>query len=972
MKKEHRKNSILVVDDEINDITAITNILKPDYTVYAATDGPSAVEAAQKHIPDLILLDVIMPNMDGYAVIAALKNSEKTRDIPIILVTGLSSVEDMEKGLAFEIVDYIIKPFSPAMVKLKVKNQIKLTEQLRSNEYDIMKYKLANDALKIALWDLDIQSEDKNPLNPDNKWTWSQEFRDVLGFSDENDFPNTAEVLVGQIHPEDGERVVTAFTNHIMDYTGKTPYDIEYRLKKKNGEYRLFHAFGTAQRDCTGAPFRASGAIMDITEKKQAAEEAKRMSTRIEAIINNLPGMAYQCLYNPPEYTVTFISKGSKEFMGYEPEELIGKPSKYMSMMHPDDIDGIIKKMEETLLVGLPYEHSNRALMPDGTMKWIWERSCILEWNPDGSPAVLEGYMLDVTDKWKLYEAEAANRAKDEFLAKMSHEIRTPMNSIMGFAELALDSESMTETNNYLAKISDSAKWLLRIINDILDISKIEAGKMELEGVPFNLHDVFSRCQSVILPEIKEKGLDLSVYVEPSVGKKLVGDPLRLYKVLMNLLTNAVKFTNTGTVKFSSTIKKMDENTATLYFEVKDTGIGMTPEQIKKIFDPFTQADSSTTRDYGGTGLGLAIAQNIVELMNGELMVESTLGVGSVFSFELTFDTIDAPDDASERKEFSILKKPNFDGLVLICDDNSLNQQVICAHLARVGLQTMTAENGKIGVEMVKKRMNNNEEPFDLILMDMFMPVMDGMEAAAKIMALKTGTPIVAMTANVMVSDVEKYKKHGIPDCLGKPFTTQELWHVLLKYFKPISSEAIGAANGYDDEEQRKMMRLNFYKNNQNVHAEIAEAVAAGDTKLAHRLAHSLKGNAGMLGKIDLKNAALEIEMLLRDGAASIWDNKMNVLKTELALVLEEFKELIDEETAKREVPQEMNTKQTLALFEKLMPMLENINPECIDLLDSVRSISGTEELVRQMKNYDFKSAAQTLVKLKNKIGEKP
>jgi HPt (histidine-containing phosphotransfer) domain-containing protein len=220
-----------------------------------------------------------------------------------------------------------------------------------------------------------------------------------------------------------------------------------------------------------------------------------------------------------------------------------------------------------------------------------------------------------------------------------------------------------------------------------------------------------------------------------------------------------------------------------------------------------------------------------------------------------------------------------------------------------------------------------------------------------------------------MVSEVEKYKKHGMPDCLGKPFTTQELWHVLLKYFTPISSEPINDVNEYDsNEEQQKIMRLNFYKNYQNVHAEIAEAFAAGDTKRAHRLAHTLKGNAGMLGKINLKNAALEVEALLRDGVASIWENKMNALKTELTLVLEEFKPLI--ESAKQEKSLIMSTEQTLALFEKLEPMLEKINPKCIDLLDEVRAVSGAEELVRQMENYDFKGAAKTLVELKKKIGE--
>ncbi|MDR2964744.1 MAG: Hpt domain-containing protein, partial [Treponema sp.] len=254
--------------------------------------------------------------------------------------------------------------------------------------------------------------------------------------------------------------------------------------------------------------------------------------------------------------------------------------------------------------------------------------------------------------------------------------------------------------------------------------------------------------------------------------------------------------------------------------------------------------------------------------------------------------------------------------------------------------------------------------------MDMFMPVMDGMEAASKIMAMNTGTPIVAMTANVMVSELEKYKKNGIPDCLGKPFTSQELWRILLNYFVPTSKTPItGGIDEYDDNaEQQKMLRLNFYKNNQTVHKEIAEAVAAGDIKLAHRLAHTLKGSAGLLGKAGLKNAASEVEALLRDGVDSIWDNKMNILKTELTLVLEEFKLLADE-AAQDKLPA-LNAEQTLALFEKLKPMLENSNPECVDLLGTLRAVPGTEVLAQQIENFNFDTAVKTLEELRKKQEE--
>jgi signal transduction histidine kinase/CheY-like chemotaxis protein len=488
--------------------------------------------------------------------------------------------------------------------------------------------------------------------------------------------------------------------------------------------------------------------------------------------------------------------------------------------------------------------------------------------------------------------AEALSDSKSKFLATMSHEIRTPMNSILGFSELALDDETTPKVREYLSKIKINSEWLLHIINDILDISKVESGKMEMENIPFDVHELFSSCRTLIMPKAVEKNIMLHFYVEPSLGKKPLGDPTRLRQVLVNLLSNAIKFTNTGMVKLNAVLRAVDDKTITMYFEVKDSGIGMTSEQVSKIFDPFTQAETEITRKYGGTGLGLAITKDIVETMGGKLAVESTPGIGSKFSFELTFDTIDADGDRLfvEKIVMNELDKPAFEGEVLLCEDNPMNQQVVYEHLARVGLKTVIAENGKIGFDMIKSRLDNNEKQFDLIFMDMHMPVMDGLEASAKIMELNTNIPIVAMTANIMFNDREIYKKNGMIECVGKPFTSQELWRCLMKYFTPLS-QGINEKNtqiAASMEFQKKLQGL-FVKNNLNKCQEIIDALEVDDVILAHRHAHLLKGDSGQVGKIILQKAAANVENSLKNGKKMVTAEQLNILKLELDLVVNEF-----------------------------------------------------------------------------------
>ncbi|MCL2196938.1 MAG: ATP-binding protein [Treponema sp.] len=383
--------------------------------------------------------------------------------------------------------------------------------------------------------------------------------------------------------------------------------------------------------------------------------------------------------------------------------------------------------------------------------------------------------------------AESMSELKSKFIATISHEIRTPMSNIVGFSELAITEENNYKVKDFLNKIKNNAEWLMQIINDILDISQAEYGNLALENIPFDMHDLLSSCRALLMPKAEEKGLTLYFYVEPSIGKKPLGDPARLRQVLVNLLSNAIKFTNTGMIKLHAVVREMNERNITMRFEVKDSGIGMSPEQVNRIFDPYAPDEIGKTHRFGGTGLGLAITKNLVEMMGGKLHVDSALGIGSKFSFEITFDTIDVQDDDLMREKivFNELEKPDFDAEVLLCEDNYMNQQVISEHLKRVGIRTVVAENGKVGLDFIKKRIEKNQKQFDLIFMDMHMPVMDGLETSMHITNLHLGIPIVAMTANVIYNDKDIYKKNGMNDCVGKPFTSQELWRCLMKYLTP-------------------------------------------------------------------------------------------------------------------------------------------------------------------------------------------
>jgi len=574
-------------------------------------------------------------------------------------------------------------------------------------------------------------------------------------------------------------------------------------------------------------------------------------------------------------------------------------------------------------------------------------------------------------------EAEASNKAKSIFLANMSHEIRTPMNSIIGFSELAKGDVITPQTQERLDHIIDNSKWLLQIINDILDISKVESGRMDLEHVPFDLGEILEHCQSIITPKALEKNIHLQFYTEPFIGKKLLGDPTRLRQVIVNILSNAIKFTHIGTVKVSATVTEMTDTDCTVLFDIRDSGIGMTPEQMEKIFKPFAQADSSTTRKYGGTGLGLPITKNIIELMGGNLEVESIPGLGSKFDFKLKFDTVEADDDTGlQMYSVGDIEKPMFssDTAILVCEDNRMNQRVIEEHLKRIGVQVVIVENGKKGLEEVKSRMENGEKPFDLIFMDMHMPEMDGLETASAIMRMDVGTPIVALTANVMSNDQELYKKNGMNECMGKPFTSQELWACLLKYIKPVDNPgALKEDITLSDETNNEflnMLKRDFYVGNKGKFAEFTGALETNDIQRAHLLAHTLKSNAALIGRPGLHDIAVEIERHLADGKKDVEKRHIDRLDEELEAVLRDFEPLFEYEGKSVKNEDMLNQTEVMDLFEKLKPLLNSNNSECLDYIDELYRVEGCETLVKQIENYDFLTAEKTLNDMIRKLEE--
>ncbi|MCL2109459.1 MAG: response regulator, partial [Oscillospiraceae bacterium] len=790
---EIKKNSILIVDDETSNIITLTHILQSEYTVFVAKNGLTAIDAAIKHQPDVILLDIIMPEMDGYIVIAALKELEQTRGIPVIFITGLSEAADEERGLALGAADYLIKPFSPALVKLRVSHQIKLIEQFRRNEYDIMKYKLSNDALNIALWDMDVVSDD--PINPDNKFTWSQEFRQMLGYSDESDFPNLLQSWSNRLHPDERGRVLNAFAEHMTDYSGKTPYDVISRIMTKTGEYRYFRALGTTHRDSQGVPIRTAGALMDITGQKELESGIAEVMAKSEedahwykSILDAIP---LPITVTDTDMNWTFVNRATEDFLGMTFDDMRGKPCTYWaSEICNTERCGIAcfkRGIKRTF-----FNHKNSSYQIDV------EDLHDIEGNTAGYIEVVQ----DITNIQQLAkeraEVEMGSKAKSAFLANMSHEIRTPMNAIWGITEILIQDDNLPEkVKEGLHKIYNSCDLLLGIINDILDFSKIEAGKLDILPAEYSVSDLINDSINLNIMRIGDKPIEFEVHVDESIPAKLIGDQLRIKQIMNNILSNAFKYTDKGKVTlnvFSEVIEDSNAEKVTLVISVQDTGLGMTEEQVGKLFDEYSRFHQATSRSVEGTGLGLSITQRLISLMDGKIEVDSEPGKGTLFTIRLPHvksgDEIIGAKTAenlhqfhlhyiTSRKKSKIVKHAMPYGSVLIVDDVETNLYVAEGLMKPYRLQIDTVKSGFAAIDRVK-----NGKVYDIIFMDHMMPEMDGITATKYIRDFGYDKPVVALTANAVSGQAELFLQNGFDEFISKPIDIRQLNAVLNKLIR--------------------------------------------------------------------------------------------------------------------------------------------------------------------------------------------
>jgi PAS domain S-box-containing protein len=679
-----------------------------------------------------------------------------------------------------------------------------------------------------------------------------------------------------QLHPEDRPRWVAHLREHLR--RERLELDIEMRFRMINGDYRHTLVRGKAVAWSGRRALRLAGTLQDISPRKEAEAAAQRQQELTEQILDQLPIAVF--LKDRSGRFVRF-NRTFQRYSTFTREQMMGHriedfaSERWSAATHEEDA--------QAWSSGRMVTSERRLNRLDPPVDMLINRIVITS----GGESYLLGFSIDVSEQRAAREAmqraveaaEASSRAKSEFLANMSHEIRTPMNGILGMTELLLQSELSAEQREDLTVVKASADGLLTIINDILDFSKIEAGRLEIEEVPFDLGRLVQETARSMGLGAQQKGLELVCQLPPDLPRTVKGDPGRLRQVLLNLIGNAIKFTEQGQIEVSVHAGAMRQDSCELTFSVRDTGIGVPPDKQKLIFEAFLQGDGSTTRQYGGTGLGLTICRRLVILMNGRMDLASSPGGGSTFSFTVplrqTGVSLNTALPALWREELPVpltlaAPVPSDQGTglrILLAEDNLVNQRLAVRLLEKLGHRVTLVDNGLAAHERARRG------GFDLILLDVQMPGLDGLSVTRRIRQHEAQTgehvPIVAMTARAMAGDRERCLEAGMDDYLAKPIDSARLRQVLAQFEPPDSTplpdwrDALQRLDG--DTTLFLELAAIFLDDGPALLQGLWMALEGGDVPASRRAVHSLKGVLANFGA----RQAMECADLL---AASLHD----------------------------------------------------------------------------------------------------
>ncbi len=635
------------------------------------------------------------------------------------------------------------------------------------------RYELAVRGSSAGLWDWDLHTD---------AVYYSNRFKEILGYS-EGDFWETATSFHNAVHPDDRSAVKKAVDVHFAN--PKTPFDCEHRLRTKSNDYRFVHNHGIAVFDDDGNPCRMVGSIVDITDQRYAQLELKSTSELLRHCIRNTPAAVAML-----DTEMRYLQVSERWLQDYQlqQDEIIGKSHYDVFVDLPERWKEVHRRVLAGATESCKEDPFDRA---DGTTEWLqWEAH---PWrNSKNQIGGLIFFTQFITQRKRAERelisarefAEAANRSKSDFLANMSHEIRTPLTSILGYADLLNDrSLSTIDRDSHIATIKNSGSHLLKIINDVLDLSKIEAGKMEIEETPFSPAEITEEVLSYFRGAASAKGITLTAVAASSVPRTICSDPVRVRQILVNLVGNAVKFTECGSINVAFRMMHSDESpTPLMAFDVRDTGIGISSEHRAKLFAPFTQADNSTTRRFGGTGLGLTICRRMAQLLGGDICFTSEVGQGSTFTATIRARPVDEfvlvnSLRSDETRLVTQINPGRLTGSILVAEDSPVNQHLIRTLLTKAGALVDVVENGKRAVEKAMRGPDRRSvdssgsivESYSLIIMDMQMPVMDGCTATQKLRSLGFLAPIVVLTASAMDEDRQRCLTAGCNDVVTKP-----------------------------------------------------------------------------------------------------------------------------------------------------------------------------------------------------------